>query len=664
MRKLGTLLLLTLAMAVPSYAVGKSQSYFTYDDGGTIVRQADNGEEIDGRVNLPLYSGDEVATSRRGRSEIRLSDGNVLGVDRSTDVHFRSLLDSYDGNDPQTIVELRFGHVIIERTPVGREALRIDTDSASYIAYDEAIYAVESDGRGKDRVTVFDGAVEIRTPNRTSRLREGEQAQIDNNGIYGLVSDSQVSADDFERWFLKRAERDDHGSSKYLDRSLAYSDYDLAQNGNWIYINGYGWSWRPNVAAGWRPYYNGEWMYGRGGCLTWVSYEPWGWVPYHYGRWAYDPVYGWVWLPGTGYAPAWVYWMYGPGYVGWAPAGWYDCYQPYYNWCYRGAARASLDAGFGFFGNIRLNEVDLRPWTFVAPGQIVSTRVDRAALTTDAVRNRLVREGGTATVTNSPARFTRNELKDPAMAVNNVIRRGTGSGTGTGSAGSPAGATDLTPFFRRDPELSTAVRERIARNNGGSGSPNGGTTTASSTPRDGGSSTTVNRGGLAPIGGGSLAPIGGGGLAPIAGGSVAPIDGGRISRGGNAGSGTSSGNGSTGAGTTAGTTGSVDTGSIRRGGDNGSTDGGGRVRRGDEGSSRDRESGGSGSTPWRDRIGRPVSAQPGNPPATPTAGSSAPAPSSDEWRGRGGMDRGGAGSNGGSTGESAAPSSRGSDVPR
>ncbi|HEV7920605.1 MAG TPA: FecR family protein, partial [Thermoanaerobaculia bacterium] len=639
MRRIGTLLLLTLSIALPSYAVGKSQSYFTYDDGGTIVRQGENGEEIDGRVNLPLYSGDEVATSRRGRTEIRLSDGNVLGLDRSTDVRFRSLLDSYDGNDPQTVVELRFGHAIVQRTAVGREALRLDTDAASYIAYEEAIYTVEADGRGKDRVTVFDGTVEVRTPSRTTRLREGEQAQIDNNGVYGLVSDSQDSADDFERWFLKRAERYGHGSSRYLDRSLAYSDYDLGQHGNWIYISNYGWSWRPTVAAGWRPYYYGEWMYGRGGCLTWVSYEPWGWVPYHYGRWAYDPMYGWVWLPGTGYAPAWVYWMYGAGYVGWAPAGWYDCYQPYYNWCYRGnAARASIDHGFGFFGHIRINEVDLRPWTFVSPGQFVSTRIDRAALTTDAVRNRLMRDGGgTATVTNNPARFTRPELKDPATAVANVIRRGTGSGTGTGSAGSPAGVTDMTPFFRRDPELSTAVRERITRNAGGgsgnSGNSGGGST--ASVPRDGGSAPTgVTRGGLAPIGGGSLAPIGGGGLAPIGSGNVAPIDGGRVNRGTGGATGSGSGSGSTVGG---GTTSAPDSaGGVRRGGDNGSNDGG--IRRGDGSSTpRDRDSGSGATAPgttWRDRIQRPsTSTSPtGDSVDRAPGGAATPAPATD-WRG-------------------------------
>src|SRR5437773_12265219 len=107
MRRVAILSLITLAAAVPLYAA-KGQSYFTYDDGGTIVRQGDDGREVDARVNFPVFPGDEVITNRRGRAEIRLSDGNVIALDRSTDVVFRSLFDSYDGSDStQTVAEVR-----------------------------------------------------------------------------------------------------------------------------------------------------------------------------------------------------------------------------------------------------------------------------------------------------------------------------------------------------------------------------------------------------------------------------------------------------------------------------------------------------------------------------------------------------------------------------
>ncbi|HEX7152369.1 MAG TPA: DUF6600 domain-containing protein [Thermoanaerobaculia bacterium] len=450
-----TLILFTL-LASPLYAVDKHQSYFSYDDGGTVLRQNDDGREVEVRVNMPLYPGDEVVTNRRGRSEVRLSDGNIVGIDRATAVRFSAILDSFEGEGDETIAELSYGKLIVYRTDRGREFVRVDTAKASYVATREAIYSISTDARGNDRVSVFEGSIEVRTPSRTTRLRDGEMASVDDRGLYDVVSDNLDSADDFERWFLKRADRYDKRESKYLDSRFAYYDDELNDHGRWVFLTGIGWSWRPYVSAGWRPYYNGYWGHSRWGSLTWISYEPWGWLPYHYGRWAYDPGYGWLWVPGSGYSPAWVYWMYGPGYIGWAPAGYWDCYRPYHGWAYSPNQRAHF--GWGFYGRVRTDDFDLRPWTFLDSNTIISTRVDRAALTTDAVRARLGRSnGGLATITSSPARFTREEFKDPAAVIQ---RRGIGSGTGDRGVGSPA---DVTPFIRRDPDLSGNVRDRIAR---------------------------------------------------------------------------------------------------------------------------------------------------------------------------------------------------------
>src|SRR5437763_944126 len=470
MRKLTFTLALTL-MALPLFAAApeRSHSYFTYDDGGTVIKQGEDGREIDARVNLPVFPGDEVTTSRRGRAEIRLADGNIIALDRSTTVHFQSILDSYDGDNAQTVVELRSGHVAIERDDDTRQILRLDTPSASYAATDNATYAVEANDRASDRVVVLDGVIEVRTPSRTIRIRQGEEAKVDGEGVYDLASD-RGAGDDFERWFLRRSNHYRTAQSRYLDRSLAYYDDELAANGSWHYVSGYNsWAWQPRVGAGWRPYYYGDWVNGPSGWLVWASSEAWGWVPYHYGRWSYDAFYGWVWLPGLSYAPAWVYWMYGPSYVGWAPMGWYDCYGPYYDWAYRPYSRVSFGFGYGWYGRVHVPGIDLRPWTFMQPNHLVSHRVDQAALSTELVRTRLLRggDGAYATVSSAPARFNRDELKDPTAAIGVIARRGIGSGTGKEGSGVVA---DMTPFFRRDPELSTTLRERVARTYRGDGS--------------------------------------------------------------------------------------------------------------------------------------------------------------------------------------------------
>ena len=390
-----------------------------------------------------------------------------------------------------------------------------------------------------------------------------------------------------------------------------------------------------SLAVGWRPYYNGYWHHGRGGALVWVSYEPWGWVPYHYGRWSFAPTIGWVWLPGGGYSPAWVYWMYGPGYIGWAPAGWYDCFGPYYGWAYRPYARAGF--GFGFYGRVRVHDIDLRPWTFVSPGHIVSTRIDRAALTTDVIRQRLARDGGGfATVSGAPARFSRSEIRDPATAVGNIIRRGHGGGTGREGSGS---AADMTSFFRRDPALSGAVRENIVRSRiaevppsfnaprgVGSGIPTPGTggTLEGRVPRDGGGSRHQETPATGTISRGSGAGTIGGAAGDWRSNQPA--------------TGTPRDNG----------------GSIHRGGDSTTT-----TPRDSGTTTRDRGN-------WRDRFDRPSTNDP-KPPTTTNTPPSVHDRSTvrdrsverDNWRGRGGND----GASRGSVRESSGSSGR-NDVPR
>src|SRR5690606_27333721 len=86
---------------------------------------------------------------------------------------------------------------------------------------------------------------------------------------------------------------------------------ELSPYGQWIQDPQYGYVWVPDVQDDFRPYStNGRWAmteYGN----TWVSNYAWGWAPFHYGRWTFNNYYGWVWLPGTQWAPAWVSWRHG-----------------------------------------------------------------------------------------------------------------------------------------------------------------------------------------------------------------------------------------------------------------------------------------------------------------------------------------------------------------
>ena len=104
-------------------------------------------------------------------------------------------------------------------------------------------------------------------------------------------------------------------------RAAADFHAPLSPHGTWVEVGSYGRCWRPTgVVVGWQPYSHGSWVWTDCGWY-WASDEPWSWACYHYGSWARDPLYGWVWIPGIEWAPAWVYWRVGGGYCGWAPRG-------------------------------------------------------------------------------------------------------------------------------------------------------------------------------------------------------------------------------------------------------------------------------------------------------------------------------------------------------
>lgn len=96
----------------------------------------------------------------------------------------------------------------------------------------------------------------------------------------------------------------------------------LSPYGEWVVVAGVGNVWRPYswvVGADFVPYgTGGQWVYSDWG-WTFASNWDWGWAPFHYGRWFVAPAFGWVWAPGTEWAPAWVDWRWGDGYACWAP---------------------------------------------------------------------------------------------------------------------------------------------------------------------------------------------------------------------------------------------------------------------------------------------------------------------------------------------------------
>jgi hypothetical protein len=110
-------------------------------------------------------------------------------------------------------------------------------------------------------------------------------------------------------------------------RALEQWRPELDQYGTWTDDPKYGRVWVPDrtvVGDNFSPYVTaGHWALDSDNNWVWVSDYPFGGVVFHYGRWTWGS-YGWSWIPGYRYAPAWVEWRVPTGeydYLGWAPMG-------------------------------------------------------------------------------------------------------------------------------------------------------------------------------------------------------------------------------------------------------------------------------------------------------------------------------------------------------
>lgn len=154
----------------------------------------------------------------------------------------------------------------------------------------------------------------------------------------------------------------DYGEDYSGQVSLGDLQMQLAPYGQWVAAPSYGSCWRPDpsiVGYDFQPYLsNGNWEWTDAG-WQFESNLPFAWATFHYGRWLRDGASGWVWVPGSIWAPAWVEWRLTDGYVGWAPLG-----PP-------GVAVAATGAGWSFvegpyFGHPRIERY------YLPPDQVVS----------------------------------------------------------------------------------------------------------------------------------------------------------------------------------------------------------------------------------------------------------------------------------------------------
>jgi hypothetical protein len=143
--------------------------------------------------------------------------------------------------------------------------------------------------------------------------------------------------DQFDEWSGSRdAEIVTARSPQYIGGEVQGGE-DLDRYGNWVPSPDYGQVWAPQgMPADWSPYSNGQWTYLDYYGWSWIGYEPWGWAPYHYGRWFWNTGIGWCWWPGLRagfgfrWSPAMVSFFGFGGGLGWVALAPFELFHPWW----------------------------------------------------------------------------------------------------------------------------------------------------------------------------------------------------------------------------------------------------------------------------------------------------------------------------------------------
>jgi hypothetical protein len=301
-----------------------------------------------GLLNSPVGPGDTVRTSSDRRCEIQFDTGTIVRLDFDTEVKVETVLArSLSSAQQLSNLALVAGRIyVMYKEYDRREVFQILTPNAAVKIRHNAVSMIATAADGSSDVQVGLGRARVLFGADLARLQEQEVRKLERFVVlrsHQSQMASYIGDTDFELWNRDINARFDelHKGITALPKPiqrLPPAVFHFAQKfgnryGEWLWDDYLGYVWRPyidNMAYpwGWQPYYYGQWAYA-GGQMFWIPEEPWGWVPYHLGIWHWSKKRGWVWMPGSMFAPAWVAWDFFFGYAAWRPWGLFDWMRDY-----------------------------------------------------------------------------------------------------------------------------------------------------------------------------------------------------------------------------------------------------------------------------------------------------------------------------------------------
>ncbi len=296
-------------------------------------------------LNFPLAPGDTIRSSEARRCEIQLDTGTIIRLDLNTELKIETILaQSLSSKNSITNLVLNKGQIyVMYKKYDRREVFQIITPNAAVMMKHNAVAFINAKEDASTDIQMKEGKGYILYGPEGYLMAEEEVKKSQKLTVspdHLLVGATYEQDVDFELWNKNMNENfvELHRGKSFIPapiQKFSPAVFYFAQkysnrHGEWIWNSLYGWVWRPFYNdyypwGGWQPYMYGNWREVNSE-LFWVPGESWGWVPYHLGLWVWDQKRGWLWIPGSAFAPAWADWDFYMGYYTWKPWSLMDYY--------------------------------------------------------------------------------------------------------------------------------------------------------------------------------------------------------------------------------------------------------------------------------------------------------------------------------------------------
>ena len=346
-----------------------------------VLREGQSNPEV-ADLNLPLAPGDKITTSER-RCEIQFDTGTIIRLDRNSELKIETILaQSLSSKIALTNLLLNRGQAfVMYKRYVRKEIFQIITPNAAVKLDHKSVAMIHVKPGGNTDVLIKEGKARmLYGPNenaiKADLIKKSQMITVTKK--HKMIHSPYEGIVDFEEWNTKinKDFLDLHEGKAFVPlpiQKLPKSVFYFAQkygslNGEWLWDRYAGYVWRPFLndhaypsGGSWMPYHHGRWTSVQGQ-LFWVPAESWGWVPYHLGIWMWNKKKGWLWIPGSVFAPAWVDWACHSSYFCWRPWAITDWY----------GYAVNNDGYFPYFAHL-IHPEDDEFLSYVPPGQGVET---------------------------------------------------------------------------------------------------------------------------------------------------------------------------------------------------------------------------------------------------------------------------------------------------